>query len=158
FQNLETKTAPRITFHAGTVIPMVVFNGSKKEIALSPNIKVDLQGDNVFKFREDLQVFTYGVYVLYDGFYVGALHQNKHLISHYKNTNAWILAVGAYFDGKKDSRFFIGLSYDANTTGVGMKGGGVYEVAFRWNGNQFAGILGGKRKYKGKRFLKCHNF
>ncbi len=157
-QNLETKTAPRLTFHAGTVIPMVVFNGSKKEIAVSPNLKIDVQGEDLFKFKEVLQVYTYGAYLLYDGFYVGALYQNKHIFSHYKNTNSWILAVGASMDAGKDSKFFVGLSYDANTTGVGTRAGGVYEIAFRWTGNYVQGIFGGKRKSKNKKYLKCFNF
>ncbi len=157
-QNLETKTAPRLTFHAGTVLPMVVFNGSKKEIAISPNLKVDLQGEDLFKFKEDLQVWTYGVYLLYDGFYVGALYQNKHIVSHYKNTNSWILAVGVKFDTGKDSKFFVGLSYDANTTGVGTRAGGVYEIAFRWTGNDVVGVFGKKRKNKNKKYLNCFSF
>jgi type IX secretion system PorP/SprF family membrane protein len=157
-QNLETKTAPRLTFHAGTVIPMVVFHGSKKEIAISPNIKFDTQGDDLFQFRENLQVFTYGVYLLYDGFYVGALYQNKNIVSNYKNTNSWILAAGLKVSSGKDSKFFIGLSYDANITGVGTRAGGVYEIAFRWTGNYVKGIFGGKRKNKSKKYLKCFSF
>lgn len=157
-QNLQTQTAPRLTFHAGTVIPMVVFNGTKKEIAVSPNLKIDVQGEDLFQFKENLQVYTYGVYVLYDAFYVGALYQNKHIVSHYKNTDSWILAVGAKFDTGKDSKFFVGLSYDANTTGVGTKAGGVYEIAFRWTGNYFKGFFGGKRKNKNKKYLNCFSF
>ena len=138
---------------------MVVFNGSKKEIAISPNLKVDVQGEDLFQFKEDLQVWTYGVYLIYDGFYVGALYQNKHVISHYKNTNSWILAAGVKIDAGKDSKFFIGLSYDANTTGVGTKAGGVYEIAFRWTGNHIQGIFGGgKRKNKNKKYLNCFSF
>ena len=158
FQNLETQSAPRLTFHAGTVIPMVVFGGTKKEIAISPNIKVDLQGDHLFQFSNNLQVYTYGLYVVYDAFYVGALYQNKNIISSFKNTDSWILALGAKFKTGKESNFFVGLSYDTNTTGVGTKAGGVYEIAFRWNGTSFGGLFGGKRKNKNKKFLKCFSF
>ena len=157
-QNLETRTAPRMTFHAGTVIPMVVFRGTKKEIAISPNIKIDVQGEDLFKFSEDLQVYTYGVYVLYDAFYLGALYQNKNIVSSFKNTDSWILAVGAKVSTGKESNFFIGLSYDANTTGVGTRAGGVYEIAFRWNGSYIKGLFGGKRKNKNKKYLKCFSF
>ena len=157
-QNLETRTAPRLTFHAGTVIPMVVFSGTKKEIAVSPNIKIDVQGEDIFTFSENLQVYTYGIYVLYDAFYIGALYQNKNVVSSYKNTDSWILAVGAKFKTSKESNFFIGLSYDANTTGVGTKAGGVYEIAFRWTGNHVQGLFGGKRKNRNKKYLKCFNF
>ena len=128
------------------------------KIAFSPNIKVDLQGENIFQFKDNLQVYTYGAYLLYDAFYVGALYQNKHVVSSFKNTDSWILAVGAKFKTGKESNFFVGLSYDANTTGVGTRAGGVYEIAFRWTGNGVVGLFGSKRKNKNKKYLKCFSF
>lgn len=157
-QNLNTQTAARITFHAGSVIPLVFFGSKKKEISISPNLKVDLQGENMFKFQENLQVFTYGAYFLYDGIYVGALYQNKQPLSSYRNTNAWILAFGAYLDSNKKNKYFIGFSYDANTTGVGTRAGGVYEIAFRWTGVTSINLFGPSRSRRNKRFLNCFRF
>lgn len=159
-QNLETQLIPRMTFHAGSMIPLTFFNSTKKEILISPNIKVDVQGDALLQFKENLQVFTYGAYFLYEGFYVGALYQNKNIFSHHRNTNAWILAVGAYIDSEKDkdSKFFVGFSYDANTTGVGAGAGGVYEIAFRWTGNAGVSIFGDGSKKRSKRSLDCYRF
>ena len=157
-QNLETQLIPRMTIHAGSMIPLTFFNSSKKEVMISPNIKIDVQGEGLFQFKQNLQVFTYGGYFLYEGFYVGALYQNKNIFSSYRNTNAWILAVGAYIDSNKDSKMFVGFSYDANTTGVGAAAGGVYEIAFRWTGNAKVSILGNGRRKSAKRALDCHRF
>lgn len=157
-QNLPTQLIPRMTFHAGSMIPLTFFNSTKKEIMISPNIKVDVQGDALLQFEENLQVFTYGGYFLYEGVYVGALYQNKNIFSSHRNTNAWILAVGAYVESDKDSRMFFGFSYDANTTGVGARAGGVYEVAFRWTGNAKVSIFGDGKKRRSKRSLDCYRF
>ncbi len=157
-QNLETRTTARVTMHAGSMIPLTFFNSTKKEILLSPNLKVDVQGEGLFKFTENLQVFTYGAYFIYESFYVGAMYQNKNIFSHHKNTNAWILAVGTYIDTAKDQSLFIGFSYDANTTGVGTAAGGVYEISFRWTGNPKMSILGDGSRKRAKRALDCYRF
>jgi len=52
----------------------------------------------------------------------------------------------------------LGLSYDANTTGVGPRAGGVYEIAFRWLMNGNANAKGKSRRGRSKRILDCHNF
>ena len=168
FQNLETKVLPRLTIHAGSMIPLTYFNGTKNKLMLSPNFKADIQGDALLQFKENLQVFTYGAYLLYHGYYFGAMYQNKNVLSHYKNTNAWILAIGAYIQSEKGQTTFIGFSYDVNTTGVGTAAGGVYEVAFRWTSNASLSIFGaGKKGYasgrkgKGRRKpkkLDCYHF
>ncbi|MFK7809792.1 MAG: PorP/SprF family type IX secretion system membrane protein [Saprospiraceae bacterium] len=168
FQNLDTKILPRMTIHGGSMIPLTYFKGKKNNLTLSPNFKVDIQGDGLFHFKENLQVFTYGAYVLYQGYYFGALYQNKNVLSRHQNTNAWIIACGAYINTDKGQRFFLGFSYDANTTGVGTAAGGVYEIAFRWTGNGNVSIFGGNGKNgKGgrsgrggrkKKRLDCYHF
>jgi len=160
FQNLDTQTSPRLTLHAGSVIPLVFFNGRKNKVSISPNIKIDLQGDRFIAPRQHLQVITYGLYLLYDGIYVGAFYQNKHPLPQFKDTNAFIFAVGAYLNNhKQDNRnFFIGLSYDANTTGVGPRGGGVYEISFRWLLKGAGKVKGKSRRGRSKSILDCTNF
>ena len=160
-QNLNTSTTPRITIHAGSVIPLVFIGSTKKKIAVSPNFKFDVQGDNLLKLKENLQVFTYGLYIFYDGAYVGAFYQNKQALSSLKNTSSLILAVGAYIKSgkhKNKKKFFIGLSYDANTTGVGTRAGGVYEFAFRWNFNTKKNLFGGGKGSSSKHVLDCNSF
>lgn len=160
FQNLDTQTSPRLTIHAGTVVPIIFFNGKKSKISVSPNIKIDLQGDHFIAPLQHLQVITYGCYLLYDGIYVGAFYQNKHVFPQFKDTNAFIFAFGAYLkNGKKNNRnLFIGLSYDANATGVGPRAGGVYEVALRWTINKNGSLKGKSKRGKSRRILDCYSF
>ena len=156
--NLETGTPPRLTVHAGTIIPLVYLGGQKKkEIAISPNIKYDVQSSNIFGDAEKLQVTTYGFYLLYEGIYMGAMYQHKLLISAPKHTNAFIFSFGAYMDsGRKDAtRYFVGMSYDANTTGLGTTAGGVFELSFRATFTQAPTIFGGLLKKGKPNVLDC---
>lgn len=160
FQNLGTQTSPRLTLHAGSVIPLTFFNGRKNKVSISPNIKIDFQGEKFFAPRQHLQVFTYGLYLLYDGIYIGAFYQNKHALPQFKDTNAFIFALGAYLknQGKENRNLFIGISYDANTTGVGPRAGGVYEVAMSWNIAANGKSNGKSAKKRSRRILDCYNF
>ena len=161
FQNLRTQSSPRITLHAGSVIPILFFNGTKKRIAISPNIKLDLQGEKLLSPRQHLRVSTYGLYLIYDGVYVGAFYQNKHLLPQLKNTNAFIFAFGASIKtkGRNSRNFFLGLSYDANTTGVGTRAGGVYEIALRYTLHQGLNLFGNSSgRRSSRRILDCNNF
>lgn len=160
FQQLETRVAPRVTIHFGSVLPIVWFASGTKNIAISPTFKYDLQGDDLSSPSKNLQVFTTGGYFVYDGVYVGALYQNKRLISGPQNTNALILAFGAFIQPKKKdaSNMFIGFSYDANTTGVGSRAGGVFELAFRYNFSGIPSIFGASKKRKSNKPLDCFRF
>ena len=157
-QNLPTSVPPRITMHAGSVIPVMYYGGKRKKIAISPNIKWDIQGESLFKFKENFQVMTYGAYVLFDGVYFGAMYQNKHALSFVKNTNAFIFAAGAHIKYSKENIYFIGFSYDANTSGVGPQAGGVYEIAFRWTGLKSGSGKGRSKMRSKKRSVDCYNF
>lgn len=161
FQNLYTQPSPRLTFHAGMVLPLLYFNGNRKKLAISPNLKYDLQGEVSSVDGSGLQVFTYGAYLLYEGIYFGIYYQNKNPFPQFENTNALIFAMGAYVDaGKKDQKsFFIGFSYDANTTGLGARAGGVYEIALRWTMRPTASLFAKHKKRKSsKRLLDCYDF
>ncbi len=159
-QSLNTRTTPRLTLHAGSIIPMILLAGGKQNISFSPNIKYDLQGRELGNFKENLQVVTYGCYVLYEGIYFGAFYQNKFLISKFKHTNALILTMGAHIDSgrKQKNKYFIGFSYDANTTGVGTQAGGVYELAFRVTFSEAPTLFGSAGKPSSKKSLDCYHF
>ena len=157
-QNLNTQVPPRVTLHAGTVIPIVYYSDKKKTISLSPNFKYDIQGENLLDFKSNFQVITYGAYLIFDGMYFGAMYQNKVPILGFKNTNALIFAVGASFKKSKMHQYFIGLSYDANTSGLGSRAGGVYEIAFRWSGIAMLRPKRGKRNDRKKKPIDCYNF
>ena len=161
FQNLYTQSSPRLTFHAGMVLPLLYFNGKKKKLAISPNLKYDQQGGDFLNPENGLQVFTYGLYLLYEGLYFGVYYQNRNPFPQAKNTSALIFAAGAYINtGRKErQQFFIGFSYDANTTGVGPRAGGVYEIALRWTMPPTITLFGNNDKRKSsKRILDCNNF
>ena len=159
FQQLETRVSPRVTFHAGAVVPLAWFANGAKSIAVSPTLKLDIQGDKLSDWQSNLQVFSIGGYIVYDGIYVGALYQNKKLITDQRNTNAFILAFGAYLKRPKSKakNVFLGFSFDANTTGVGTRAGGVYELAFRWNFTGAQGIFNSDRR-SSKKSLDCYKF
>jgi len=160
FQQLETRVAPRVTLHYGSVLPIVWFASGTKNIAVSPTFKYDLQGDDPSTPAKNLQVFTMGGYFVYDGIYVGALYQNKRLVSGPKNTNALILAFGLFIQPKRKdaSNMFIGFSYDANTTGVGSRAGGVFELAFRYNFGGIPSIFGDAKRRNAKKSIDCYRF
>ncbi|NNE29963.1 MAG: PorP/SprF family type IX secretion system membrane protein [Saprospiraceae bacterium] len=160
FQQLETRVAPRFTAHMGSVFPIVWFGQGSKNLALSPTFKIDYQGEELNNPSENLQVFSSGAYIVYDGFYIGALYQNKRLISNPKNTNALILAFGAYIQPKKrdSNNLFVGFSYDANTTGVGPRAGGVFELAVRVNFVEAPHIFGDPKRRRSKKPIDCYQF
>lgn len=160
FQQLETRVAPRITVHYGSVLPVVWFANGSKNIAVSPTFKYDLQGDDLSMPSQNLQVFSMGGYLVYDGIYVGALYQNKKLIAGPKNTNALILAFGIYLEPKKKNanNMFLGFSYDANTTGLGSRAGGVFELAFRYNFGDIPHLFGEAKRKHGKKPIDCYRF
>ncbi|MEM6967292.1 MAG: type IX secretion system membrane protein PorP/SprF, partial [Bacteroidota bacterium] len=124
--------------------------------SISPNLKYDIQGENLLNLRQNLQVITYGAYLIFDGIYFGAMYQNKVPILGFKNTNALIFALGTHIEASRMHRYFIGLSYDANTSGLGTRAGGVYEIAFRWSGLTMLKPKKGKRKKPRK--VNCYDF
>lgn len=157
-QNLDTEVPPRMTIHMGSVIPLVYYSNKKKTISISPNFKYDVQGENLFDLKRNFQIITYGAYLIFDGMYFGAMYQNKVPVLGFKNTNALIFAVGAYIDASKMHNYFIGFSYDANTSGLGARAGGVYEVAFRWSGLTMLRPKNGKRRPRKKKPVNCYKF
>ncbi|MEL6923406.1 MAG: type IX secretion system membrane protein PorP/SprF, partial [Bacteroidota bacterium] len=159
-QNLSTKTAPRLTLHGGLILPAKIFSGKGRNMQISPNIKFDLQGDQLSNIKENLKVITYGFYVLYQGMYIGAFYQNKHPGIDIQNTNALIITVGAYIKSgrrRDQKKMFVGFSFDANTTGLGTRAGSVYEFAFRYTFENAPALFkssGGR----GKKVLSCPSF
>ena len=159
-QNLNTKTAPRLTLHGGMILPAKIFAGRGRNFQISPNFKFDLQGEDLFSTKQNLKVFTYGFYILYEGVYFGAFYQNKHPGIDVKNTNAFIITIGAYIkSGRRTDKkkMFIGFSFDANMTGVGTRAGSVYEIAFRYTFENARTLFKGSRS-RDKKVLDCPSF
>lgn len=166
FQNLNTVVPPRLTLHMGTIIPVAIFRGAGSELAISPNFKFDIQGENPLNYSQSLKVYSIGAYVLYEGFYVGAFYQDKvPFPSGTKNTNAFSIMLGGYLNAnlrssQDDQQFFLGFSVDINTTGLGVAGGNVYELALRYNFADFPSLFGRGRRGSGSKnsFLDCKDF
>lgn len=160
---LETKVPPRITLHAGSIIPTWRIDGTKKHIDISPNVRYDVQGENIMKPSTCIRVVTYGAYAIYEGLFAGLFYQNKFFVASPSNTNAWILTAGAYLGGNeamknKGHKLFLGFSYDGNTTGLGTKTGGTYEVAVRYNFSTLPTLFGPNKKKNAKKVLDCKSF
>ncbi len=164
FQNLNTVVPPRLTLHMGTIIPVAIFQGGGRELAISPNFKFDIQGENPLDYSQSLKVYSIGAYILYEGFYVGASYQDKvPFPSGTKNTNAFSLMLGGYLNtsqrsSQDDQQFFLGFGVDINTTGLGVAGGNVYELALRYNISSFPPLSGRGRSGSKNRFLDCKDF
>ncbi|MCB0582482.1 MAG: PorP/SprF family type IX secretion system membrane protein [Phaeodactylibacter sp.] len=165
FLNLESRLAPRTTFHGGIIIPMTVLQGTGMDIAISPNFKFDMQGYRFMSFRENMTVGTVGLYGLVSNFYLGLLYQNRAYLPNALHTDAFILTIGGYTNPQGRGRqqqpsFFFGVSADINSTGLGPAAGSVFEFTFRYRFLPAAsadGRLRGPNRRK-NRFLDCRHF
>ncbi len=163
FLSLDGRVAPRTTFHGGMIIPIRQQGGS--EVALSPNIKLDMQGYQWLSFQENIVVGTVGMFGLVDNFYLGMLYQNRTYAPNHVHTDALIFTIGGYVDptGKNQGAtppLFFGLSVDLNLSGLGPAAGSVFEATFRYRFLSDAGI-GGLRTRGSRsknRFLDCKKF
>ena len=165
FLNLESRLAPRTTIHGGLIIPLTIFQGTGMDIALSPNLKLDMQGYRFMSFQENITVGTAGLYALVSNFYLGFLYQNRTYLPNALHTDAFILSIGGYTNSRSRGKgrqpsFFFGLSADINSTGVGPAAGSVLEFTFRYRflpGASANGRLRGPNQRK-NRFLDCKHF
>ncbi|GJM33226.1 MAG: hypothetical protein DHS20C18_22270 [Saprospiraceae bacterium] len=165
FLNRDTRIAPRITIHGGLIIPLHFFKGTGLDIALSPNLKLDMQGHKPLNVKENINVTTFGMYGLINSFYLGLLYQNRFFAPNATHTDAFILTIGGYAlsskrTSSKDPRLFFGLSADINSTGVGPVAGNAFELAFRYRFLPKAGLTvsNSKRKRSRKKQLDCKDF
>ena len=137
FLNRDYRVQPRTTIHGGLIIPMTILSGSGTEVAISPNFRLDSQGDQFLNFKNNMTVGTVGIYGLVDNFQVGLLYQNRFYLPNNIHTDAYILTIGAYTNSglrKRNSMppLFLGLSMDLNTTGVGPRAGSAFEFTLRY--------------------------
>lgn len=148
-QSIGTKLPRRFTGHFGTMIPFSFFkNFGQRLVYLSPNIKVDYQGD--------IQVYSYGIYVISSPIYVGGFYQNRTPSVDLQNTNFVTLTGGFEANIAQTTILNIGYSYDISLTGLNTKVRGVHEISMRINfGNvSMFGVSGNASKYHGKRKAK----
>lgn len=165
FLNLESRLAPRTTFHGGLIIPITIFQGTGMDIAVSPNFKLDMQGYQFMSFKENMTVGTVGLYGLVSNFYLGLLYQNRTYLPNALHTDAFILTIGGYTNpqgrgNQQQPSFFFGISADLNSTGVGPAAGSVFEFTFRYRFLPGASAKGRLREpnMRKNRFLDCKHF
>lgn len=145
-QYIGTKIPRRYTGHIGTMIPISFFkNFSKRLIYLSPNMKADFQGD--------IQVFSYGLYVISNPIYVGGFYQNRTPGFDVQNTNFITVIGGVEFEVSDQSNLNIAYSFDVSVTGVSSRARGVHEISMKLNFDQ-ASMFGIGSKYHGKKKAK----
>ncbi len=148
-QAIGTNLPRRFTGHFGTMIPFSFFkNFANRLIYISPNIKVDYQGD--------IQVYSYGLYIISSPIYIGGFYQNRTPSFDIKNTNFLTLTGGIETNIAKSTTINVGYSYDLSLTGLSTRVRGIHEISMRINfGNvSMFGVSGNSSKYHGKRKAK----
>jgi hypothetical protein len=131
------------------MIPLSFFkNFGKRLIYLSPNIKIDYQGD--------IQVYSYGLYVISSPIYIGAFYQNRTPGFDLNNTNFVTIIGGVEVDVAKSTTLNIGYSYDLSLTGLNTKARGIHEISMKINFSSVSmfGISSSNSKSHGKRKAK----
>ncbi len=137
FLNSDHRVRPRTTIHGGLIIPMTLLSGTGTEMAISPNFRLDSQGDQFLNFSQNMTVGTVGVFALVNNFHAGLLYQNRFYLPNDIHTDAFILTLGAYTNSGLRKRnnlppLFLGISMDLNTTGVGPRAGSAFEFTIRY--------------------------
>jgi type IX secretion system PorP/SprF family membrane protein len=135
FLQSGTEIPARITLHGGTVIPLVVLEGSAKKMIVSPNFRLEMQGNSPLNPVKSLTLFTGGAYFIFEQAVFGAYYHSRAPLPGIKHTNALSLSIGFTQSEKELKRYgyFLGLSVDVNMNGVGIRSGNVYELNMRYN-------------------------
>ena len=145
-----------LILHAGLDIPITFLEGPGRDITLSPNFR--------YETREDLNLFTGGLYFLYNGYYFGAFMQSQSFLpSNTLDTHSLILIVGSYIPTRKNGnqvtqKLFLGISGSFDATGLGTRAGGIWEAAVRYNFSAVPGFFSGKKRRNNSRIFKCKSF
>lgn len=164
FLNHDFRVAPRTTIHGGMIIPVKIFTGTGKTIAVSPNFKLDVQGPGFMNFQQSMAVGTAGFFTIVDNYYLGLLYQNRTFLPTHLHTDAYILSIGMVANtngrGKADNpNLMLGISVDLNTSGVGPAAGNVFEFNMRYRFKSNAGAsLNFRNRFNPKNVLDCKRF
>lgn len=148
-QFIGTKLPRRFTGHFGTMIPLSFFkNFGKRLIYLSPNIKADYQGD--------IQVYSYGLYVISNPVYIGGFYQNRTPGFDGNNTNFITVIGGLEFSVADHTTLNMAYSFDLSLTGLSTKARGIHEISVKINFDQVSlfGASSGQTGRYGKRKAK----
>lgn len=160
----------RLTLHGGTIIPLEFLRGVGNKVVLSPNFRLESQGPNPVAFGRSLTLLSGGLYAVFlNQFTAGALLNRRSPLPGGRHTNSTTLALGfsslpqATMGAAKKDIFYIGLSVDVNTSGLGVKSNNAYELNFRYNFRQAKTLCDIKKRKptragRGKVMDCPHNF
>lgn len=165
FLRTGSEVPARITLHGGTIIPLEFLQGVGRRITLSPNFRFETQGPNPINLGKSLTLFSGGLYVIFlNQFTVGTMYHSRAPLAGAKHTNAMSVSAGfsSQPQGKKKDNFYLGLSVDVNTSGLGIRSNNIYELNLRY---AFRGMKtfgergqGGGRKPPSGKPLDCPHF
>ncbi len=165
FLGTGTEVPARITLHGGTIIPLEFLRGVGRHLTLSPNFRFESQGPNPLNPVKSLTLFSGGIYVIFlNQFTTGLLYHSRAPLAGAKHTNSMTLSAGfsSQPQKKKNDNFYLGLSVDVNTSGLGIRSNNVYELNLRY---AFRGLKtfcdrgqgSGRKRPRGKS-LDCPHF
>jgi len=135
FLGTGAEVPARITLHGGTIIPLEFLQGVGRHITLSPNFRFESQGPNPLNPAKSLTLFSGGLYVIFlNQFTTGVLYHSRAPLAGAKHTNSMTLSAGfsSQPQKKKKDNFYLGLSVDVNTSGLGIRSNNVYELNLRY--------------------------
>ena len=165
FLQTGTEVPARITLHGGTIIPLEFLRGVGRKITLSPNLRIESQGTNPLNLSESLTLVSAGIYVIFlNQFTTGVLYHSRAPFAGAKHTNAFTLTAGfsSQPQKKKEDNFYLGLSVDVNTSGLGFRSNNIYELNLRY---AFRGLKtfcdkgqGKGRKWSRGKTMDCPHF
>jgi type IX secretion system PorP/SprF family membrane protein len=165
FLGTGAEVPARITLHGGTIIPLEFLQGVGRHLTLSPNFRFESQGPNPLNPAKSITLFSGGLYVVFlNQFTTGVLYHTRAPLAGAKHTNAVTIAAGFSNQPQKKLKdnFYLGLSVDINTSGLGIRSNNIYELNLRY---AFRGLKTfcdrgqgkGRVRPKGKR-LDCPHF
>lgn len=165
FLQTGAEVPARITIHGGTIIPLEFLRGVGRKITLSPNARIESQGANPFNLGKSLTLVSAGMYVIFlNQFTTGVLYHSRAPFAGAKHTNAFTLTAGfsSQPQKKKEDNFYLGLSVDVNTSGLGFRSNNIYELNLRY---AFRGLKtfcdkgqGKGRKWSRGKTMECPHF
>ncbi|MDX2282468.1 MAG: PorP/SprF family type IX secretion system membrane protein [Saprospiraceae bacterium] len=173
FLQTGVEVPARITFHAGTIIPLQFLQGVGRKITLSPNMRFESHGADPLNFSKSLTLFSGGVYVIFlNQFTLGGLYNSRAPFAGAKHTNYFTFSAGfsSQPQGAQKDVFYLGLSVDVNASGLGIRSNNVYELNLRYAFRGFksfcdrglgngAGRGGGRGKKSNRsKVLDCPHF
>lgn len=155
----------RLTLHGGVIIPLEFLQGVGRHITLSPNFRFESQGPKSWNPGKSITQFSGGLYVIFlNQFTTGLLYHTRAPLAGAKHTNSVTLSAGfsSQPQPKKRDNFYLGLSIDVNTSGLGIRSNNIYELNLRYS---LMGLKNfcergqgkGRVRPKGKR-LDCPHF